>query len=165
MRRDHPLYGCSGVNCANQLAYKVGVFSPPGGILLKFIGCIRSAGIIVIAGIHLPYFLTHCALSVKISLTLVNGPVAQLGARFNRTEEAGGSNPPRSTRLTGSIKKAIPGPIAQLGARLNGIEKAGGSNPPGSTEAKAGVVGHPSASRESEVKARQVLRNTETELA
>ena len=40
------------------------------------------------------------------------------------------------------------GPIAQLGARLNGIEKAGGSNPPGSTEANAGVVGHPSASRE-----------------
>ena len=114
---------------------------------------------IVSALVILPYslflslcFLTRYALSVKISLTLVNGPVAQLGARFNRTEEAGGSNPPRSTRLTGSIEKqAVPGPIAQLGARLNGIEKAGGSNPPGSTRAKAGVVGHPTASRESEV--------------
>ena len=64
---------------------------------------------------------------------LERGPVAQLGARFNRTEEAGGSNPPRSIQvsLTFLFKK---GPIAQLGARLNGIEKAGGSNPPGSTK-------------------------------
>jgi hypothetical protein len=29
------------------------------------------------------------------------GPVAQLGARFNRTEEVGGSNPPRSTGSSG----------------------------------------------------------------
>lgn len=32
------------------------------------------------------------------SATLKQGPVAQLGARFNRTEEVGGSNPPRSTK-------------------------------------------------------------------
>jgi hypothetical protein len=88
-----------------------------------------------------------------------NGPVAQLGARLNRTEKVRGSNPLRSTdtctcvrckclRLTildWRLKSAIqivnlkstienhPGPIAQLGARLNGIEKVGGSNPPGST--------------------------------
>ena len=44
------------------------------------------------------------------------------------------------------------GPIAQLGARLNGIEKAEGSNPSGSTlKVLAGVLSHPSASRESEV--------------
>ncbi len=111
------------------------------------------------------YLTTHLA-SVKIPVTFVNGPVAQLGARFNRTEEAGGSNPPRSTRVAGSINKSeILGPIAQLGARLNGIEKAGGSNPPGSTEANAGVVGHPSASREREVGARRVRRSTQTELA
>ena len=99
--------------------------------------------------------LTSLLVSSKILLTLTNGPVAQLGARFNRTEEAGGSNPPRSTRAAGSIEKqAVPGPIAQLGARLNGIEKAGGSNPPGSTKAKTGVVSHPSANREREVEAR-----------
>ena len=72
------------------------------------------------------------------------GPVAQLGARFNRTEEAGGSNPPRSTgdgtptglkHQTRLIKIDYHiGPIAQLGARLNGIEKAEGSNPSGSTK-------------------------------
>ena len=54
------------------------------------------------------------------------GPVAQLGARFNRTEEVAGSNPARSTGRH-------QGPIAQLGARLNGIEKVVGSNPTGST--------------------------------
>ncbi len=66
------------------------------------------------------------------------GPVAQLGARFNRTEEVEGSNPSRSTFLhkCGIMEKL--GPIAQLGARLNGIEKVEGSNPSGST----GVAGH-----------------------
>ena len=54
------------------------------------------------------------------------GPVAQLGARLNRTEEVEGSTPSRST-----LKPQ--GPIAQLGARLNGIEKVEGSNPSGST--------------------------------
>lgn len=53
------------------------------------------------------------------------GPVAQLGARINRTDEVAGSNPARSTRF--------PGPMAQLGARLNGIEEVVGSNPTGST--------------------------------
>ena len=91
--------------------------------------------------------------SVKIRDTFVNGPVAQLGARFNRTEEVEGSNPSRSIREKANSLSPTSesGPIAQLGARLNGIEKAGGSNPPGSTEANAGVLGHPSASRESEV--------------
>lgn len=51
------------------------------------------------------------------------GPVAQLGARLNRTEEVKGSTPFRS----------MSGPIAQLGARLNGIEKVEGSTPSGST--------------------------------
>ena len=32
------------------------------------------------------------------ALRLVSGPVAQLGARLNRTEEVRGSNPLRSTR-------------------------------------------------------------------
>ena len=32
--------------------------------------------------------------------TLKQGPVAQLGARFNRTEEVEGSNPSRSTGLS-----------------------------------------------------------------
>jgi hypothetical protein len=53
------------------------------------------------------------------------GPVAQLGARINRTDEVAGSNPARSTRFLG--------PMAQLGARLNGIEEVVGSNPTGST--------------------------------
>ena len=35
----------------------------------------------------------------KINPYLEEGPVAQLGARFNRTEEAEGSNPSRSTAL------------------------------------------------------------------
>ena len=71
-----------------------------------------------------------------------SGPVAQLGARFNRTEEVEGSNPSRSiwTMDRGEVNprllpnKGIIGPIAQLGARLNGIEKAEGSNPSGSTQ-------------------------------
>ncbi len=54
------------------------------------------------------------------------GPVAQLGARINRTDEVAGSNPARSTTTED-------GPMAQLGARLNGIEKVVGSNPTGST--------------------------------
>jgi hypothetical protein len=80
------------------------------------------------------------------------GPVAQLGARFNRTEEVEGSNPSRSTGichltgkfLTGKIStllKRLPGPIAQLGARLNGIEKVVGSNPTGSTQMSQLVLG------------------------
>ena len=69
-----------------------------------------------------------------------NGPVAQLGARLNRTEEAESSNLSRSTRMVDcrfEIADWHPrqstilnrqsifenGPIAQLGARLNGIEK------------------------------------------
>ena len=62
----------------------------------------------------------------------MKGPVAQLGARLNRTEEARGSNPLRST----ATEKLYIGPIAQLGARLNGIEKVEGSNPSGSTRNK-----------------------------
>ena len=83
--------------------------------------------------------LTFRHLSGKI-LSLFNkrGPVAQLGARLNRTEEARGSNPLRSTGGRGTLRQLYKqviyfGPIAQLGARLNGIEEAGGSNPPGST--------------------------------
>ena len=78
------------------------------------------------------------------------GPVAQLGARFNRTEEVAGSNPARSTgfwiadfRLLiealnqqSTIENLHFGPIAQLGARLNGIEKVAGSNPAGSTQGR-----------------------------
>ena len=42
----------------------------------------------------------------KINPYLEEGPVAQLGARFNRTEEAEGSNPSRSTAEYGkSFKK------------------------------------------------------------
>lgn len=41
-------------------------------------------------------FLTSISLSGRISLALF-GPVAQLGERFNRTEEVEGSNPSRST--------------------------------------------------------------------
>ena len=96
--------------------------------------------------------LTSVPVSGKILTAFTNGPVAQLGARFNRTEEAGGSNPPRSTSTAGSSNKKYHfGPIAQLGARLNGIEEAGSSNLPGSTKATPGVVDHPSANRESEV--------------
>jgi hypothetical protein len=95
------------------------------------------------------------------------GPVAQLGARLNRTEEVRGSNPLRSTVLgsdwltndliTVKIADELQpgqfsslGPIAQLGARLNGIEKVEGSNPSGSTalpicESQSGVVGHPAS--------------------
>ena len=36
---------------------------------------------------------------------LVIGPVAQLGARFNRTEEVAGSNPARSTFLARFVLK------------------------------------------------------------
>jgi hypothetical protein len=61
-----------------------------------------------------------------------NGPVAQLGARINRTDEVAGSNPARSTGEYGRILSNSTGPIAQLGARLNGIEKVVGSNPTGS---------------------------------
>ncbi len=43
-------------------------------------------------------FLTDILPSGTIGLSY-HGPVAQLGARFNRTEEAGGSNPPRSTGI------------------------------------------------------------------
>lgn len=65
------------------------------------------------------------------------GPVAQLGARFNRTEEVAGSNPARSIF-------AFVGPMAQLGARLNGIEKVAGSSPAGSTFCRQSVeVGGP----------------------
>ena len=53
--------------------------------------------------------------------------MAQLGARFNRTEEVAGSNPARS------IFNVYVGTMAQLGARLNGIEKVAGSSPAGST--------------------------------
>jgi hypothetical protein len=57
------------------------------------------------------------------------------------------------------------GPIAQLGARLNGIEKAEGSNPSGSTEkVLAGVLNHPPASRESEVRARQGAQGAQSVL-
>ena len=78
----------------------------------------------------------HATLRYNLA-TQDNGPVAQLGARFNRTEEAGGSNPPRSTGQRPELTiEVLSGPIAQLGARLNGIEKAGGSNPPGSTNYK-----------------------------
>ncbi len=35
------------------------------------------------------------------------GPVAQLGARFNRTEEVGGSNPPRSTGFLRAVRAVI----------------------------------------------------------
>jgi hypothetical protein len=52
-----------------------------------------------------------------------------LGARINRTDEAEGSNPSRSTGVQY-------GPIAQLGARLNGIEKVESSNLSGSTKDK-----------------------------
>ena len=62
---------------------------------------------------------------LKYNPDIQEGPVAQLGARINRTDEVAGSNPARSTR--------IPGPMAQLGARLNGIEEVVGSNPTGST--------------------------------
>jgi hypothetical protein len=79
----------------------------------------------------------------------VVGPVAQLGARLNRTEEVRGSNPLRSIDVpylltdvrnpctiadTDQTKRKRHGPIAQLGARLNGIEKVEGSNPSGSTK-------------------------------
>ena len=67
------------------------------------------------------------------------GPVAQLGARFNRTEEVAGSNPARSTSM-GAATVPQHGPIAQLGARLNGIEKVEGSNPSGSILVGAGLV-------------------------
>jgi hypothetical protein len=83
--------------------------------------------------------------------TPINGPVAQLGARLNRTEEAEGSNPSRSTRMVDCRfeiadwhprqstilnlqAKLENGPIAQLGARLNGIEKVESSNLSGSTQ-------------------------------
>jgi hypothetical protein len=58
----------------------------------------------------------------KIYAYLEEGPVAQLGARFNRTEEAEGSNPSRSTAVVSrSFQKgsALPveyGPIAQFGS-------------------------------------------------
>jgi hypothetical protein len=42
-------------------------------------------------------FLTDKNHQGKINDYLEEGPVAQLGARFNRTEEAEGSNPSRST--------------------------------------------------------------------
>ena len=42
------------------------------------------------------------------------GPVAQLGARFNRTEEVAGSNPARSTKK-GEVPRPH-GPIAQFGS-------------------------------------------------
>ena len=87
---------------------------------------------------------------LKISLTppkrmvkssgFIDGPVAQLGARVNRTDEVAGSNPARSTcvdgrNLCGKILFAQRkrGPMAQLGARLNGIEKVVGSSPTRST--------------------------------
>lgn len=54
--------------------------------------------------------------------------MAQLGARFTRTEEVAGSNPARSI-----VSVICLGPMAQLGARLNGIEKVAGSSPAGST--------------------------------
>ena len=75
------------------------------------------------------------------------GPVAQLGERIVRNDEAAGSNPARSTRIRSQKvassygkpyfsqlrnRKRFLGPIAQLGARLNGIEKVVGSNPTGS---------------------------------
>ena len=62
----------------------------------------------------------------RIFVTLARGPVAQLGARINRTDEVEGSNPSRSTG-------AMIGPIAQMGARLNGIEKVESSSLSGST--------------------------------
>jgi hypothetical protein len=43
----------------------------------------------------------------KIYAYLEEGPVAQLGARFNRTEEAEGSNPSRSTGESEPEKKRI----------------------------------------------------------
>ena len=52
--------------------------------------------------------LTSLLVSSKILLTLTNGPVAQLGARFNRTEEVEGSNPSRSIQE----KEHKQGPIA-----------------------------------------------------
>ena len=73
--------------------------------------------------------LTALFLSCKIAQPH-KGPVAQLGARINRTDEVAGSNPARSTK--GFLKKS--GPMAQLGARLNGIEKVVGSSPTGSTK-------------------------------
>ena len=51
------------------------------------------------------------------------GDVAQLGERFNRTEEVEGSNPFVSTY----------GVVAHLGERFNGIEEVEGSNPFDST--------------------------------
>ena len=79
---------------------------------------------------------------LSLEIWMEYGPVAQLGARFNRTEEVEGSNPSRSIREKAkhfSQKNKI-GPIAQLGARLNGIEKAESSNLSGSTKSSRKAV-------------------------
>ena len=73
---------------------------------------------------------------MTLEIWMEYGPVAQLGARFNRTEEVEGSNPSRSIRekTNGPSPTNEYGPIAQLGARLNGIEKVESSNLSGSTK-------------------------------
>ena len=41
-------------------------------------------------------FPAHAVRILKLEIWMEYGPVAQLGARFNRTEEVEGSNPSRS---------------------------------------------------------------------
>ena len=69
----------------------------------------------------------------------MNGAVAQLGARINRTDEVRGSNPLSSIgEDAGRSSVVLPcvsrnGAVAQLGAHLNGIEEVKGSSPFSST--------------------------------
>ena len=49
-------------------------------------------------GVGLAVGLVDSPPAVGYNLKPERGPVAQLGARFNRTEEVAGSNPARSTR-------------------------------------------------------------------
>ena len=80
--------------------------------------------------------LTHAQKLAKESLTFPSqnvrifileiwmeyGPVAQLGARFNRTEEVEGSNPSRSIREQGPIAHEVPF-TGELGAPWQTKEK------------------------------------------
>ena len=60
---------------------------------------------------------------MSLEIWMEDGPVAQLGARFNRTEEVEGSNPSRSTiylMSAHSARSPLPGGIGSaMGNKKN----------------------------------------------
>ena len=89
-------------------------------------GAIRSIHIFIVPELIFWARVLHLnSITVSFSLTAPSpsakiiwlyGPVAQLGARVNRTDEVAGSNPARSTHLVDGIPLCGKIPCTQTGA-------------------------------------------------